>query len=80
MRTEEIKSAVIFQGMTDEELNTALKELRASEKKYKKGGVILRAGETTSCPEILRRTLFLPFSYNPQKNFSFVVITTYFPP
>ncbi len=48
MRTEEIKSAVIFQGMTDEELYAALKELRASEKKYKKGGVILRASETTS--------------------------------
>ena len=42
-----LKEALIFHGLSDAEVDMALKGLGATEKKYKKGAVILHAGETT---------------------------------
>ncbi|MCR5272018.1 MAG: Crp/Fnr family transcriptional regulator [Lachnospiraceae bacterium] len=42
-----VKIAVLFQGMTADELDTCLKDLKASQKKYQKGETILSAGNTT---------------------------------
>ena len=38
---------MLFKGMTDEELTSSLSSLRASEKTYQKGQVILHAGHST---------------------------------
>lgn len=43
-----IRSAVIFHGMTQAETDEALRRLCAEERKYRKGQVILQAGNTTS--------------------------------
>ncbi|MBQ6290113.1 MAG: Crp/Fnr family transcriptional regulator [Clostridia bacterium] len=43
-----IRSAVIFHGMTQAETDEALRCLCAEERKYRKGQVILQAGNTTS--------------------------------
>ena len=47
MKNEELRSSAVFRGMNEDEMNAALRELRASERKYKKDTVILRAGEIT---------------------------------
>lgn len=40
---------MLFSGMSEEEINTALDRLGAARKKYKKGEIILHAGDVTRC-------------------------------
>lgn len=47
MEIQQIKTTVLFRGMTDEDIVTCLKELHAKEKTYTKGALILHAGTTT---------------------------------
>ena len=47
MDKELLKKTVIFRGMEDDELDTALSALKSSEKKFLKDEVILYAGSTT---------------------------------
>ena len=47
MNTQLLQQTMIFRGMSEEEINTALARLCTGEKKYKKGSAILRAGSTT---------------------------------
>ena len=42
-----LKRTVIFRGMTDDELDTALRALEAREKDYRKDEYILHAADTT---------------------------------
>ena len=42
-----LKKTVIFRGMNDNELNTALSALKSTEKEFLKDEVILYAGSTT---------------------------------
>ena len=48
MDVNKVRNTVIFNGMTDGEIEAALKGLKASEKKYEKGEAIFLAGDTTS--------------------------------
>lgn len=48
MRISELKDLVLFRGMTDDEIKSALSFLRAQEKRYIKGSFIYHAGDTTS--------------------------------
>ena len=43
-----LKKTVIFRGMNDNELDTALSALKSSEKEFLKDEVILHAGSTTT--------------------------------
>lgn len=47
MDIRKVKNTTIFQGMSEQEVASALEGLRAVTKKYKKGTTILRAGSTT---------------------------------
>ncbi len=47
MDIKELKNKVLFQGMTESEISKCLSALNASEKNYKKGNIIMRAGEHT---------------------------------
>ena len=47
MKLERMKKFVIFKGMSDEEIQSALEVLRYEEKSYEKGETILYAGSTT---------------------------------
>ncbi len=47
MDIEKLQKNMIFKGMTDPEIRSALSELRAFEKQYKKGSIFLHAGDTT---------------------------------
>lgn len=47
MDPSQFKDTLIFRGMTEDEIESALKNLSAVEKKYRKGSVILHAGSTT---------------------------------
>lgn len=49
MEIEALEKTVLFRSMTEEEIQLCLKELRAQEKMYKKGTVILHAGNLTEC-------------------------------
>ncbi len=42
-----LKRSMIFNGMTDDEIDASLTSLYAKEKKYKKNDLVLRAGDTT---------------------------------
>ena len=42
-----IKENALFKNMTDEEIQLCLEELKAQEKKYKKGSLIMQAGNLT---------------------------------
>ena len=42
-----LRKTVLFRDMSEDEIRTCLKELRSQEKTYKKGTVILHAGEET---------------------------------
>ena len=46
MDVNKVRNTVIFNGMTDGEIEAALKGLEASEKKYEKGEAIFLAGDT----------------------------------
>jgi CRP-like cAMP-binding protein len=48
MDVNKVRDTVIFNGMTDGEIEAALKGLKASEKKYEKGEAIFLAGDITS--------------------------------
>ena len=47
MEIRELMRSTLFQGMTEEEIRSALTALRAEEAAYPKGSAILHAGETT---------------------------------
>lgn len=47
MDTKSLLRIMLFRGMSEEEIRDALKALRAEEKAYQKGSVILHAGTTT---------------------------------
>lgn len=47
MTIEKLQKNMIFRGMTDAEIQTALTELRAYEKRYEKDSIFLHAGDTT---------------------------------
>ena len=47
MDTRLLQNTVLFSRIKEDDIETALKELNASEKQYKKGSVILHAGRTT---------------------------------
>ena len=47
MDREFLKKTIIFKGMTEDELDDALKALMAREREYDKDGYILHAGDTT---------------------------------
>ena len=47
MDTEKLKDTMLFHGMSDEEVRDCLTTLRASEKPYEKGRIILHAGTRT---------------------------------
>lgn len=47
MDVNKLKDAVIFHGMTEREIAAALDELKAAERTYKKGQIILHSGSTT---------------------------------
>ena len=47
MTIEILQKNMIFRGMTDAEIQTALTELRAYEKRYEKDSIFLHAGDTT---------------------------------
>ncbi|MDO4394297.1 MAG: Crp/Fnr family transcriptional regulator [Bacillota bacterium] len=49
MEINKIKDALIFKGMSECELTTALESLNAVEKKFKKGSTIFLAGSTSDC-------------------------------
>jgi CRP-like cAMP-binding protein len=42
-----LRNTVLFRDMSEDEICTCLKELKGNEKTYKKGTVILHAGEET---------------------------------
>lgn len=48
MNTEALSKSVLFRGMTEAEIAFSLDALRAEERAYKKGFVLLRAGESTN--------------------------------
>ena len=47
MDTRTISSTMLFKGITEKETGLALKELKAHERTYAKGSLILHAGDTT---------------------------------
>lgn len=47
MKLSSVKNFVIFKGMSDEEIQSALEVLRYDKKSYEKGEIILHAGSTT---------------------------------
>ena len=47
MKLSSVKNFVIFKGMSDEEIQSALEVLRYDKKSYEKGETILHAGSTT---------------------------------
>ena len=47
MDTGLLQNTVLFSRIKEDDIETALKELNAAEKRYKKGSVILHAGRTT---------------------------------
>ena len=47
MNTEALAQSMLFHGMTEPEILSALEALHGEEKAYQKGSVVLRAGETT---------------------------------
>ena len=47
MDYKELSKKILFQGMTEDEISKCLASLNATEKGYKKGSVILHAGEFT---------------------------------
>ncbi len=47
MDIAKLQKNMIFKGMTDSEIRSALSELRAFEKQFKKGSIFLHAGDTT---------------------------------
>lgn len=48
MDITEMKKIMLFHGMTDDEIKTALSSLRVQEKRFIKGSFIFHAGDTTS--------------------------------
>ncbi|MBO6309177.1 MAG: Crp/Fnr family transcriptional regulator [Oribacterium sp.] len=47
MVTAQIHKSPVFKGMNDQSISNALDALNATEKRYRKGSVIMRAGSTT---------------------------------
>ncbi len=47
MDMAQIQNTMIFRGMTEEEISSALSHLQAEEKRYEKGQVLLHAGSVT---------------------------------
>ena len=47
MDIKELKNKILFQGMTESEIGKCLSALNATKKNYKKGNIIMRAGEHT---------------------------------
>lgn len=45
---DSIRQCLLFQGMSEQEVHTALQRLGATEKSYRRGECILHAGDTTS--------------------------------
>ena len=47
MDMAQIQNTMIFRGMTEEEISSALSCLQAEEKRYEKGQILLHAGSVT---------------------------------
>ena len=48
MNIKELKKSIAFKGMDENDIEQCIKSLNANEKEYKKGELILSAGDITS--------------------------------